>query len=378
MTTIYLIRHAEAEGNLFKRIHGQYDSPVTALGQRQIACLERRFAAIPVDAVYASDLRRTCQTAQAICRPKGLPLHREPGLREIGLGVWEDKPFGEVMLNQLEQMNRFSTGDPNWSAEGGETLRQVCNRVCAAFYRIVAENPDRTVAIVSHGTALRQLLTRLSGEKSYFPEGMNTAVSCLEADEGGVRILWYNDAAHLTEDILAAAVRPDQGKRLRAGETPPELLWFRPWDAQTERQRYLDYRREGWLSSHGTMAHFDGDAFLRAALTHSAYDPTAVQVVMSGREPAGILELDYEKGRDEGVGAIPFYYLDELRRKHGLGVQLLGQAVSVYRAMGRTCLRLRCAPENETAYRFYIRQGFRKIGMADDSVVPLYLMERPL
>ena len=57
MTTIYIIRHAEAEGNLFKRIHGQYDSPVTLLGRRQIACLERRFAGLPVDAVYASDLK---------------------------------------------------------------------------------------------------------------------------------------------------------------------------------------------------------------------------------------------------------------------------------------------------------------------------------
>ena len=75
MTTIYLIRHAEAEGNYFKRIHGQYDSPVTALGRQQIACLEQRFADIPVDAVYSSDLRRTCQTAEAITMPKGLPLH---------------------------------------------------------------------------------------------------------------------------------------------------------------------------------------------------------------------------------------------------------------------------------------------------------------
>ena len=38
--------------------------------------LSRRFADIPVDAVYASDLYRTCATASAIYRPKGLPLHR--------------------------------------------------------------------------------------------------------------------------------------------------------------------------------------------------------------------------------------------------------------------------------------------------------------
>ena len=32
MTTLYLIRHAEAEGNLYRRIHGQYDSLITTMG----------------------------------------------------------------------------------------------------------------------------------------------------------------------------------------------------------------------------------------------------------------------------------------------------------------------------------------------------------
>lgn len=86
MTTIYLIRHAEAEGNVFRRIHGQYDSCVTPNGRRQIAALAQRFAGIPVDAVYASDLKRTCLTATAIYRQKGLPLHRDARFREVGLG----------------------------------------------------------------------------------------------------------------------------------------------------------------------------------------------------------------------------------------------------------------------------------------------------
>ena len=59
MTRIYIVRHAEAEGNLYRRIHGQYDSLVTPLGYRQIEALSRRFQDIPVDAVYSSDLYRT-------------------------------------------------------------------------------------------------------------------------------------------------------------------------------------------------------------------------------------------------------------------------------------------------------------------------------
>ena len=42
MTKIYLIRHAEAEGNIYRRMHGQYDSRITPNGMRQIAALEKR------------------------------------------------------------------------------------------------------------------------------------------------------------------------------------------------------------------------------------------------------------------------------------------------------------------------------------------------
>lgn len=377
MTTIYLIRHAQAEGNYFKRIHGQYDSPVTVLGRRQIACLRERFAPIHIDAVYASDLRRTCQTAESIYLPKQLELHREPGLREVDLGDWEDQPFGKIFLTQRDQMELFQSGCPDWCAPGGEPLGQVTDRMEKTLQRIISENPNRTIAVFSHGTAIRNLLTRLLHRPEtpewYLPEGNNTAVSYLEAEGDDIQVKWYNDTTHLTPDALSAAPKADG-----EGKDYDSLFWFRPWDPDTEQDRYLAYRREGWLSSHGTMEHFDGPAFLSAALKHSGYDRTAVQIVMVGEEPAGILELDYERGADEGVGAIPFYYVDPQHRKRGNGVQLLGQAVSVYRAMGRTAIRLRCAPENGTAFRFYQRQGFQKIGMASDSPVPLYLMERPI
>ena len=32
MTTVYLIRHAEAEGNRYRRCHGHYDSTITDNG----------------------------------------------------------------------------------------------------------------------------------------------------------------------------------------------------------------------------------------------------------------------------------------------------------------------------------------------------------
>ena len=43
MTKIYLIRHAEAEGNLYRRIQGHWDGSITPLGLQQIDALAQRF-----------------------------------------------------------------------------------------------------------------------------------------------------------------------------------------------------------------------------------------------------------------------------------------------------------------------------------------------
>ena len=56
MTNIYLIRHAEAEGNLYRRIHGWYDSLITPRGWKQIEALSKRFKDVHIDAVYSLSL----------------------------------------------------------------------------------------------------------------------------------------------------------------------------------------------------------------------------------------------------------------------------------------------------------------------------------
>ena len=44
MTTVYMVPHAEAEGNLYRRVHGWYNSLITENGYRQIAARVGAFA----------------------------------------------------------------------------------------------------------------------------------------------------------------------------------------------------------------------------------------------------------------------------------------------------------------------------------------------
>ena len=159
MTTVYLVRHAEAEGNLFKRIHGQYDSPVTALGRRQIECLEKRFASVSVDAVYASDLKRTCrQAAKCIYVPQaGITQHTK--LREIYLGAWEDKPFGEVMRTDLEDMLLLQHPA---SRIGALPAGSPCGKWATGLSRRSAASSGRIPAVLWRWSAIAQRFGRCS------------------------------------------------------------------------------------------------------------------------------------------------------------------------------------------------------------------------
>ena len=122
MTTIYLIRHAEAEGNIYRRYHGWYNSLITLNGYRQIQALEKRFEGVRIDAVYSSDLFRTMTTAGALYKSRGLELHTDPGLREIGGGVWEDKTWGWLHRENEGALDAFNRADPAWQVEGSETF----------------------------------------------------------------------------------------------------------------------------------------------------------------------------------------------------------------------------------------------------------------
>ena len=333
MTTIYLIRHAEAEGNLYRIAQGQDNSILTDLGWQQIRALERRFAEIPVDAVYASDLYRTCATASAIYRPKGLPLHRRRDLREICVGVWEQKTWGEIARRDPEQLEDFNRRLHLWHVEGAETPQAVQARMLAAVREIAAANDGRTVAVFSHGCAIRLTLAALQGipleELGRTPTGSNTAVSLLRAEGADIEVVYRDDARHLTDPACTRGLT----LKKRANGLEPGL-YFEPLPPE--------------------LTEFP------AACAGRTPDLPAGAAVLAGYlngTPVGAVAFDEGREAAEGCGWIPLLAVAEPWRRRGYGVQLIGQAVMHYRPLGRDRLRLP-APETEAAERFCREFGF--------------------
>ena len=267
MTRIYLIRHAEAEGNLYRRGQGQYDSLITDRGRLQIQALAERFRDVAVDAVYASDLYRARLTASAIYLTHGLPLRAEPGLREVRMGEWEDKPWGLVAREARQQLTYFNSNDPRWTVPGGETFLELRERLVATLTRLAQQHDGETIAVVSHGMALRNCMAAIQGlaieEGTKVPHCDNTGVSLVEYENGRWNIVYQNDNSHLTAELSTFAGQ--KWWKDSSGFWADTNLWYRPLDLDTDGEFFNQCRKEAWLTIHGSLEHFDADVFLADA-----------------------------------------------------------------------------------------------------------------
>lgn len=372
MTRIYLVRHAQSEGNLYRRILGWYDGRLTELGRRQANALEVRLRDVPLDAVYTSDLARARETALPVAQAHGLSPRSDPAFREVHMGELANIPYGDLLYHHPDLYEDFFTYSPRWSPKGGESFQQVADRMAAAFFRVARDHPGETVAIFSHAMAIHCLQAALRGEhpsQVELPLGKNTALSCYEVREEKFRVLFENDAAHLP----AALAGPPPRER---GDRP--LVWFRNMDLSQEGKLYNAARQEAWQAVHGSLRGFDGAGFLSEVRDALTWDRRSLQRAMWEGTPVGILQLSIFQDVQEDVGHIPFLYVSPAYRGRGIGVQLVGQAVGVYRAMGRKRLRLQCAPGNAPAQALYRRCGFQKRGQVPGAEGPLDLLELPL
>ena len=320
MTKIYLVRHAEAEGNAYRRIHGQYDSRITPNGLRQVEALRTRFQDIPIDACYASDLNRTCVTARSVYLPKGLELRRDRRFREVDLGCWEDIPFGWLERFEPERMTQFNKEPQLWSVKDSETFPEYTQRFLTALREAAEENYGKTIAVFTHGCVLRGAQYLLCGNE-WPPYCDNTAVSLLGYENGVFRIEYLNDSSHLSDEISTFA----------------RQKW---WRAGGERRDF-----NMWFETEGETSY----AVLR--------DRRVGHIRVSGR--------DCEKGelRIEDV------FLEESHRGRALGAQLLGQAVSLARKMDCGTLAAAVPNEMRRALHFFERQGFLLQSETDGAAV---------
>lgn len=174
--TLLLVRHGQSEWNAARRLQGQTPHvPLTEVGHAQAQEAARTLAGLRPGVLISSDLVRATQTAEHCARSTGLTYSTTAALREQAYGVLEGKPSDEAA--------RFvQWWDPEWSAQGGESLNQLHQRVRSYLRELCADPPADVVALVTHGDTIRAAQAVAAGAG---PE----ALPALTPDNGSVTTL---------------------------------------------------------------------------------------------------------------------------------------------------------------------------------------------
>ena len=158
MTTIYLVRHSKPlkVNNTFNSDNLQIQNEKQSLsieGERIAQDKLNNIEFNNIDILFSSNYVRTIQTAKYLSEKNNLEINivSDLGERKFGINSWDELP---------ENFERKQFLDENYKISNGESQREVSNRMYSTIMKILNENKNKRIAIVSHATAISYLLKK--------------------------------------------------------------------------------------------------------------------------------------------------------------------------------------------------------------------------
>ncbi len=157
VTKLYLIRHGETEQNKSGVLMGSTDTPLNDHGRMQALSLRDRVNALEVDSIFASPLSRAVETASLVFGEQARII-TDTSLQEYHFGEWEGMHFSEIAKQYPEIWKMWLTDWEQTRIPGAEAFAAFKHRVIGVVEEIVRANPDKRLAVVSHGGCIRSML----------------------------------------------------------------------------------------------------------------------------------------------------------------------------------------------------------------------------
>ena len=204
MTTLILIRHGESEANRQGIFAGHIDPDLQNKGLEQ-AKLTGKYIAdnYKVDKIYTSDLKRAYKTAMCLAEILNMEVIQNKNLREINAGKWEGMKFNDLRVIYPDEYSMWVNHIGYSGCTGGETVRQLGDRIMSELTKIAEENNGKTVAIATHATPIRVAHSliesgALDGMEN-IPWVSNASVTVLEYNNNEWKIIAVSKDEHLAE-----------------------------------------------------------------------------------------------------------------------------------------------------------------------------------
>lgn len=160
---LILVRHGQTTANIGRHLDtAAPGADLSDLGRRQAEALPRALGAhttgtttpSPIEAIYASNLVRTQQTAAPLAGALTLPVEVRAGIREIAAGDLEMRNDDASVHRYLGTAFAWSEGELDARMPGGEDGHEVYGRFDEVVEEVAASGVG-TAVLVSHAAIIR-------------------------------------------------------------------------------------------------------------------------------------------------------------------------------------------------------------------------------
>lgn len=162
--TIYLIRHAQTEGNVYGNWLGSRSKDkLNEQGMRQAKDNVETLKMLGVKAqkIFASPTERALEHAEILQRHLDLPIEKIHSLTEINLGLLEDRSRAEGIKLVPDEIEKWETNLKQFAAPLGETALEAAERFYETTEFIAKQTLEKDIIIVAHGVVIKLFIARV-------------------------------------------------------------------------------------------------------------------------------------------------------------------------------------------------------------------------
>ncbi|MFA5029938.1 MAG: class I tRNA ligase family protein [Patescibacteria group bacterium] len=203
ITKVIFVRHGEAENNISHINSNSLDKyPLTKKGAGQVSESAAKIKEILAESstkavIFSSPVLRTKESAEIISHYLGLKYELSDEIKEVDFGIVEGKQLDELM----DEYNPLPA-DKKWNFKNGQTgesQKDIQERMYKWFKKVLEENKNKIIIIISHGDPLMALINKIKGKT------IEEHVLSLESDsyiqKGEVRVAYVMNETKLEIDL---------------------------------------------------------------------------------------------------------------------------------------------------------------------------------
>lgn len=150
MGRLFIVRHGEIDLNVEGRYAGSTDVELNEYGLQQSRDIAKEVSELNIDLIIFSPLKRCRRMADIINETINAPIVVMDEFRERNVGVYEGLTKEEAKNKYPELWAKNITRVYNDAPTGGETIKEVENRVFAGLGRIKEEYGGKNILIITH------------------------------------------------------------------------------------------------------------------------------------------------------------------------------------------------------------------------------------